>query len=322
MELETTGDAFMGVQNLATALVRSLEQVVRGKRRAIDAVVTTLLAGGHVLLEDVPGVGKTTLASSVAASVDAQVRRLQFTSDMMPTDVTGVAVYDDGSQEFNFHRGPIFTNIAIADEVNRATPRAQSALLEAMAERSVSVDGTTYALPELFIVVATQNPQDMEGTFPLPEAQRDRFMTRISLGYPDESDEAAMVTTRSEPRDQTPLTPVASVAEVLEAQKSVRQVAVADEVARYIVKIVAATRIEPEIRLGGSPRATLHLTQMSKARAAMRGRSYVIPDDAAALAGMVLPHRLALNGRFSTLDDAHATAARLVAGIVATVRPR
>lgn len=320
----TTGSTSTGsVRDLAVALTTSLGRVLKGKRDATDAVILTLLAGGHVLLEDVPGVGKTTLATTLSASVNAQVRRLQFTSDMLPTDVTGVTVYDEDTHAFRFHAGPVFTNIAVADEVNRATPRTQSALLEAMAERAVTVDGTTYPLPELFIVIATQNPLDMEGTFPLPEAQRDRFMTRISLGYPDEDSEIAMVMDHRHADSQGAdghLEPVVSVEDVLQARRTVEQVAVAEDVARYLVRIISGTRTNPDISLGASPRAALHLTRMARARAAVNGRSYVIPDDVAASATTVLPHRLALAGRFATVGGSHATAVRLVEDIVSTTR--
>lgn len=312
----TTTD-IVRVRDLAATLHTSLSQVLRGKSAAIDAAVTTMLAGGHMLFEDVPGVGKTTLATALAGSVGAGVRRIQFTSDMLPTDVTGVTVYDEDAHAFRFHPGPVFTNVIVADEINRATPRTQSAMLEAMAERSVTVDGVTHALPDLFVVVATQNPQDMAGTFPLPEAQRDRFMTRISLGYPGKDAEVEMVLSQGGRRPEDEIRPVVSVADVLAAQQVVRAVEVGDPVARYTVDIVAATRNHPDIALGASPRATLHLIRAARARAAVQGRPYVIPDDVAALASTVLPHRLTLAGRYRTVEDAYATAVQLVSGIVA-----
>lgn len=312
-----TPEAVTAVSDLAGALHTSLAQVLRGKTAAVDAVITTVLAGGHVLLEDVPGVGKTTLATALAASVSAEARRIQFTADMLPTDVTGVTVYDDDTRTFRFHPGPVFTNIAVGDEVNRATPRTQSALLEAMAERRVTVDGTTHPLPDLFMVIATQNPQDMGGTFPLPEAQRDRFMTRISLGYPAADAEVSMVLAHGDRRPEELVRPVVTVDDVLAAQRTVRQIAVSEPVARYAVDIVAATRVHPDIALGGSPRATLHLVRAARARAAVLGRGFVIPDDVASLAGTVLPHRLSLRGRFSSVGDAHAAAVHHVGQIVA-----
>ncbi|WP_297007340.1 MoxR family ATPase [uncultured Corynebacterium sp.] len=310
--------AVTAVRDLARTLHASLAQVLRGKAGAIDAVITTMLAGGHVLLEDVPGVGKTTLATALAGSVSAEVRRIQFTSDMLPTDVTGVTVYDDDTRRFRFHPGPVFTNFAVGDEVNRASPRTQSALLEAMAERRVTVDGTTHDLPELFMVIATQNPQDMAGTFPLPEAQRDRFMTRISLGYPEQDAEIDMVLSHGGRRPEELVRPVVTVSDVLVAQRAVRAIAVGEPVARYLVDIVSATRRHDGIALGASPRATLHLTRAARARAAMQGRSFVTPDDVAHLAAMVLPHRLSLRGRFATVGDAHITAVQLVSQIVAS----
>ncbi|MFZ1382006.1 MAG: MoxR family ATPase [Scrofimicrobium sp.] len=304
------------VGGLARRIAASLAQVLNGKPAVVESAILTLLAGGHLLLEDVPGTGKTTLASALAGSIQADVRRIQFTADMLPTDITGLSIYDQDSREFRFHPGPIFTNIAIADEVNRATPRAQSALLEAMAERAVTIDGKTRPLPRLFTVVATQNPQDMEGTFPLPEAQRDRFMTRIALGYPDNAAEVAMLSARGphDPLDE--VVPVASVAEVLAAQQVVTNVHLSQEVSGYLVSIVSATRSHPELSLGASPRATLHLARMAQSRAATRGREFVSPDDVASLAGIVLPHRLSLSGRFASVTEAHQAAVAVVAEIV------
>lgn len=241
------------VRDLARKIAVSLGRVLNGKADAIESAITTLLAGGHLLLEDVPGVGKTTLATALAKSIAADVRRIQFTSDMLPTDVTGLSIYDQARQEFRFHPGPVFTNIAVGDEVNRATPKTQSALLEAMGERKITVDGQTRPLPELFVVVATQNPQDMEGTFPLPEAQRDRFMTRISLGYPDAGAELSMLKARGSSDPALDVVPVATVDEVLAAQRAVTRVHLADEVGAYLVAIVAGTRAHPGVALGGSP---------------------------------------------------------------------
>lgn len=310
------------VRDLARRLTLSIGRVVSGKPEEIDAALTTLLAGGHLLIEDVPGVGKTTLATTLARSLSADVRRIQFTSDMLPTDITGLSIYDQEQQRFTFHPGPVFTNLVIGDEVNRATPKTQSALLEAMGERSVTVDGVTHSLPALFMVVATQNPQDMEGTFPLPEAQRDRFMTRISLGYPQMEAEIAMVNARgtSDPVDH--VHPVATVEEVVAAQRLVASATVGEDVARYAVAVTSSTRMHPGVGLGASPRATLHLIQMARARATMRARGYVTPDDVAVLAGIVLPHRLTVRGRFATVNDSHRAAASVVAEIVAATPVR
>jgi len=249
--------------------------VISGKSEAVDAAVCTLLAGGHLLIEDVPGVGKTTLALALARSIDATAVRIQFTSDMLPTDVTGVSVFDPSTREFRFHPGPVFTHVLIGDEVNRATPKTQSALLEAMGERQVTVDGRTLVLPEPFLVVATQNPQDMEGTFPLPEAQRDRFMVRLSLGYPDPAGELAMLRARSTLNPLDAVVPVATVEEVAQAQTDVAAVDLSDDVAKYLVSLISATRVHPGIRLGASPRATLHLAAMARARRSRR--TWLVP---------------------------------------------
>lgn len=312
-----SGQSFPMIQNLTSRIEGSLTRVLSGKPAVIETAIITLFARGHLLLEDVPGVGKTTLASALAKSIDATARRIQFTSDMLPTDVTGLSIYDQNEQAFQFHPGPIFTNFAIGDEVNRATPRTQSALLEAMAEKAVTVDGHTHKLPELFIVVATQNPQDMEGTFPLPEAQRDRFMTRISIGYPAFDSEVEMLAARGSTDPALEIEPVATIDEVLTAQRVVSQVHLAEEAARYLVSVVAATRTHPGISLGASPRATLHLAQMARSRAAILGRNFVSPDDIAVLAGVVLAHRLAPRGRFASVGEAHSAAAQIVSEIVA-----
>lgn len=291
------------VQDLASRVVATVERVVVGKHEAVTAAVLTLLAGGHLLVEDVPGTGKTTLAQALARAIGVSARRIQFTSDMLPTDVTGVSVFDQTTQEFRFHPGPVFSHVVIGDEVNRATPKTQSALLEAMGEGHVTVDGSTMALPDPFVVLATQNPQDMEGTFPLPEAQRDRFMTRLSLGYPDASAEIAMLRARGgrDPLDE--VHPATDVTRVVAARTLVAAVRLSDEVAAYVVALSEATRTHPDVQIGASPRATLHLAAMARARAAVAGRSFVSPDDVAALAGLVLPHRLVLRGRHASASD-------------------
>ncbi len=305
------------IAELARRIHRAMSTVVVGKSEAIDATIMTLLAGGHLLIEDVPGVGKTTLATVLARSVEAGVRRIQFTADMMPTDVTGLSIYDQQEQKFRFHQGPIFTNIVIADEINRATPRTQSALLEAMEERRVSVDSQTLRLPDPFMVAATQNPQDMEGTFPLPEAQRDRFMARIQVGYPAAEAELAMLQDRAGANPIASVRPVANTTHILDAQRAVARIHIADDVSRYLIGIVSATRSHSGVSLGASPRATLHLARMARARAAMHGKPFVSPNDVAALAGIVLPHRLIVRGRFASMSDALNRSAEIVSEIVA-----
>ncbi len=276
----------------ALRIVENIEKVVAGKYSVIRLGVTVLLAEGHLLIEDVPGVGKTTFAKALARSIDCSVRRLQFTPDLLPSDVTGVSIYNAESTDFEFKPGPVFANIVLGDEINRASPKTQAALLECMAERQVTVDGTRYELQSPFIVLATQNPVEMEGTYALPEAQRDRFTAKISLGYPDRAAEIAMLS------DQTTSDPMATLGSVSDAAHirsliaAVRGVHVVDAVKNYVVALAEATRNHPEIRLGASPRASLHLLRTAKAAAAMAGRDYVVPDDVQQLAVPVLAHRL------------------------------
>jgi MoxR-like ATPase len=270
----------------------AVESVIDGKAETIRLALTVLLAEGHLLIEDVPGVGKTMLAKALARSIDCSVRRIQFTPDLLPSDITGVSAYNQERREFEFKPGPVFANIVVGDEINRASPKTQSALLECMEERHVTVDGTTYGLNTPFMVIATQNPVEMEGTYPLPEAQRDRFTARISIGYPTRAAELEMLDTHgtASPLDQ--LKPVATAVDVRELITAVRSVLVTGPVKEYIIALCAATRTAPELRLGASPRAALQLLRASRARAALDGRDYVIPDDIQALAAPVLAHRL------------------------------
>ncbi|EST34479.1 ATPase [Streptomycetaceae bacterium MP113-05] len=291
----TTYDEHVSLNDLTTTVDevrRSVESVIEGKPEVVRLSLTVLLAEGHLLIEDVPGVGKTMLAKALARSIDSSVRRIQFTPDLLPSDITGVSVYDQQRRDFEFKPGAIFSQIVIGDEINRASPKTQSALLESMEERQVTIDGRTYPLPVPFMVIATQNPVEMEGTYPLPEAQRDRFMARVSIGYPSPEAELEMLDVHGAASPLTDLRPVAHVDDVVKLIEAVRGVHVADPVRRYAVDLVAATRSHPELRLGGSPRATLQLLRASKASAALSARDYVLPDDVQELAVPVLAHRL------------------------------
>jgi MoxR-like ATPase len=269
-----------------------VETVISGKSDVVKLAMTVLLAEGHVLIEDVPGVGKTMLAKALARSIDCSVRRIQFTPDLLPGDLTGVSAFNQELREFEFKPGPIFANIVLGDEINRASPKTQSALLECMEERQVTVDGATYALEPPFMVIATQNPIEMEGTYPLPEAQRDRFTARISIGYPDEEAELVMLDAHGSSSPLDALEPVAHAGDIQALATAVRGVHVAQPIRHYVIALVTATRSAPELRLGASPRATLHLLRASRAYAALDGRDFVIPDDVQALAVPVLAHRL------------------------------
>ena len=297
-------------------IAASMSRVVEGKPDVVRLALVVLLAEGHLLIEDVPGVGKTTLAKALARSIDGTVRRIQFTPDLLPSDVTGVAVYDQESRAFEFKPGAVFANLVVADEINRASPKTQSALLECMEERQVTVDGVTYELARPFMVVATQNPLEMEGTYPLPEAQRDRFTARVSMGYPDREAEVAMLDDRGTTDPLTTLQPVADAATVRALVTAVQGLHVSDAIRRYVVALVEATRRSPDLRLGASPRAGLQLLRTARASAALAGRDHVLPDDVQAMAGPVLAHRLLLTGDAAA---ARRTAEQVVAGLLSSV---
>jgi MoxR-like ATPase len=269
-----------------------IETVVEGKGEVVRLALTVLLAEGHLLIEDVPGVGKTLLAKSLARALDCTVRRIQFTPDLLPSDVTGVTVYDQHRGEFEFKPGAVFANLVLGDEINRASPKTQSSLLECMAEHQVTVDGTTYPLESPFMVIATQNPVEMEGTYPLPEAQRDRFMARVAMGYPAPAAELRMLEGHAAANPLDDMQPVVDTADIVKLIETVRSVYVSEEVKQYVVNLVSATRDHPDLRLGASPRASLHLVRAARAHAVLNGRGFVLPDDVKHLAGPVLAHRL------------------------------
>ncbi len=274
------------------AVVEEVSKVLKGKEEVITYALTCLLAEGHLLIEDVPGVGKTTLALSLAKALDLSFARIQFTSDLLPSDITGSSIFDQAKRDFVFKEGPVFHNVVLADEINRATPKTQSALLEAMAERQVTVDGITYRLPTPFFVVATQNPLEYHGTYPLPESQMDRFMMRISIGYPDPSVEKRIITGENPLEKVGEIRRVMSREEILRAIGEVKRVYVSPEVADFVMSIVLETRNHPAVILGLSTRGAIHLTQASKSLAYLRGRDFVVPEDVIDISPFVIPHRI------------------------------
>lgn len=280
------------VRAFAERLISNVEQVIVGKRSVVELTVLGLLCEGHVLVEDVPGVGKTVLAKSLAKSVGCSFQRIQFTPDMLPSDVTGVSVFNQKSLEFEFRPGPIHAQIVLVDEINRATPKTQSALLEAMEERQVTVDGTTYGLAQPFMVLATQNPIEYEGTFPLPEAQLDRFIVRLEIGYPSAEEEINILDRQQIAHPVNSLQQVISVDELRRAQRAVKEIYVDTNIKKYIIDLVRATREHPDVYLGSSTRGALAVFRLSQARAAIQGRDYVLPDDVKALAKWSLAHRI------------------------------
>jgi len=292
MSPEARAAAFEELAEVTDRIAAGVESVIEGKPKAVRLALTVLLAGGHLLIEDVPGVGKTVLSKTLARSIDCTVRRVQFTPDLLPSDITGVSVFNQETHDFEFRPGAIFANVVVGDEINRASPKTQSALLECMEERQVTVDSMTYKLPPPFLVIATQNPIEMEGTYPLPEAQRDRFMARISMGYPSRDKELAMIDHHGAHSPLDDLTPVTDAATVVRLTRTAAMVHVATDVKRYVLALVEASRRSGDLRLGASPRASLQLVRAARAWAALDGRDYVVPDDIQDLAVPVLAHRV------------------------------
>jgi MoxR-like ATPase len=310
------GDAHATFAEVFSAITDNIERVIQGKREVVELALLCMLAEGHLLLEDVPGVGKTSLAKSLAASLACTWKRVQFTPDVLPTDIVGVTIWNRGKDVFEFRPGPVFANLVLGDEINRASPKTQSALLEAMEEGQVTVDGNTYPLSQPFMVIATQNPVEHEGTYPLPESQLDRFLMRVSLGYPARQAEIDILDVHASAGTFPDIGPVATAAQISLMVHAVRQVHVAPALKSYLVDVADATRRHPGLSLGMSPRATLSLMRASRARAAAAGRTYVIPDDVKALAEPVLAHRLVLSAEAQL---AGATAASMLAQVFGSV---
>ncbi len=284
------------IRDLAGRLKQNMEKHIFGKGDVLEKMIICLFCGGHILLEDIPGTGKTTLAKALAGSIGCDFKRVQFTPDLLPSDITGINFFSQKESEFVFKKGSVFTNILLGDEINRATPKTQSSLLECMEERQVSADGETYPLSPPFLVIATQNPIEIQGTFPLPEAQLDRFFMQLSMGYPDSENEAVMLKSNITSQGRVPLSAVASREEVIAAISSVGEISVSDDVVAYIVRIVETTRQDDDIRLGVSPRGSIALMRASQGRAAINARNYVTPEDVKAVAADVLAHRIITKG--------------------------
>ena len=298
----SSADQIALVQNVAERVAQNVGQVIIGKRNEIRLIVLGLITRGHILIEDIPGVGKTMLAKALSKAIGASFSRLQFTPDMLPSDVTGVSIFNQKLNDFEFHPGPIMAQIVLADEINRATPKTQAALLEAMEERQVTVDGTTHPMQDPFLILATQNPIEYEGTFPLPEAQLDRFLIKMQLGYPTPAEELTVLSAQQHRHPIENIEQAITVEDLTSAQQAVRSVYVAEEVKQYIVSLVNATRQHPDVYLGSSPRGSLALFRTSQTRAAMAGRDYVIPDDVKALAEVTLAHRIIIGAHARTRD--------------------
>lgn len=308
------------VRTLAEAITGNIARIIVGKEHQIELALTALLCGGHVLLEDVPGTGKTTLAKALARSIDATFKRIQFTPDLLPSDLTGIHFYQPGTGEFIFRSGPVFTNILLADEINRATPRTQSSLLECMEERQVTIDGETRLLEEPFFVIATQNPVETQGTYPLPEAQLDRFFLQLPMGYPDHEEGLRILSRHMDPEALPVLRPICGPQEVMAAARAANAVQIHQDLLDYIMRLVAVTRDNPAVALGVSPRGSIALMRGARALAALRGRGYVVPEDIRDLTVPVLAHRLMLRGSVrSRTRSAEAAILDIAAGVVMPV---
>jgi MoxR-like ATPase len=282
--------------NLVERLRANLGTVIQSNNHSVNWLLSAFFAGGHVLLEDVPGTGKTTLAKALAASVSSDFKRIQFTPDLLPSDILGVSIFDQREQDFRFRRGPVFTQILLADEINRASPRTQSALLEAMAENQVSIEGQSYTMDDLFFVIATQNPIELQGTYPLPEAQMDRFALRFKLGYVSAEDELKILDAQRSTHPLTALKPVVSQVDILDIRRAAQETLISTELKRYIIDLVGATRVHPDVAMGASPRAGIMLMKCCQALALIKGQDFVTPDLIQELAHPVIAHRLAVNG--------------------------